>query len=118
MYAVVNIKGKQHQIAEGRYLDVDRVAFAPDETYELDQIMLVVDGENSLVGAPYIEGAKVRVKVLRHFRDRKIIVYKMRCKKGYRRKNGHRQELTRIQIESITLPGSKSKSAESKKASA
>src|SRR5688572_14047274 len=104
MLAIVEINGKQYQVEEGRYLTVDRLAQEPEETLEISNVLMVVDGENFVVGAPYIEGAKVRVRVLNHERGRKILVYKMRCKKGYRRKNGHRQDYTRVQIEGFDIP--------------
>ncbi len=107
MYAIVNLNGKQYEVQEGRYIDVDRLAQQPDEAVEIGNVLMVVDGENSLVGAPFVDGATVRAKVLNHFRGPKVLVYKMRCKKGYRRKNGHRQEMTRLQIEDLVFPGKK-----------
>lgn len=118
MYAIVELNGKQYQVEKGRYVVVDRLAQAPDEPVVIGQVLMVVDGERSVVGAPHIAGAQVHGKVLNHFRGPKVLVYKMRCKKGYRLKNGHRQDYTRLQIEDLTL-GSGGKSATSKaKASA
>ncbi len=104
MQAVVDLNGKQYQVEEGRYVVVDRLSLEPDAALELDKVLMVLNGEKSLVGAPYVEGAKVKAKVLSHGKGPKVLVYKMRCKKGYRRKNGHRQDFTRLQIESVQSP--------------
>jgi len=104
MLAIVDLNGKQYQVEEGRYITVDRLTMAVDEVFELSNVLMVVDGQKSLTGAPFVQGATVKAKVLRHLRGPKVLVYKMRCKKGYRRKNGHRQDYTQIQIDSVTLP--------------
>jgi large subunit ribosomal protein L21 len=109
MLAIVELNGKQYQVEEGRFVTVDRLPQAADETLEIGNVLMVVDGERSVVGAPFIEGAKVRARVLSHERGPKILVYKMRCKKGYRLKNGHRQDYTRVQIEGFDLPARASK---------
>jgi large subunit ribosomal protein L21 len=112
MLAIVELNGKQYQIQEGRYITVDRLSDkAVDEVLEIGNVLMVVDGEDSVVGAPFVDGAKVRAKVLRHDRGPKILVYKMRCKKGYRLKNGHRQDFTQLQIEAVDFPGRKEKPA-------
>jgi large subunit ribosomal protein L21 len=102
MYAIVNHHGKQYKLESGRYIDIDRVTHDADATFEFDDVLMVVDGSNIKVGAPSVAGAKVTVKVLNHFRGEKIRVYKMRCKKGYRRTQGHRQSMTRIQVVAIS----------------
>lgn len=109
MQAIVDLNGKQYQIEEGRYITVDRLPHNVDETIEIGNVLMVVDGEETLVGLPYVEGATVKAKVLRHARGPKILVYKMRRKKGYRRKNGHRQDYTQLQIEVLDFPGKKEK---------
>jgi len=105
MHAIIDLNGKQYQVQEGRYVTVDRLSLGEKESLEISNVMMIVDGEASVVGAPYIEGATVKAKVLRHLRGPKILVYKMRCKKGYRRKNGHRQDYTQLQIEVVDFPG-------------
>jgi large subunit ribosomal protein L21 len=105
MFALVDIKGKQYKLEEGRYLDVDLLDQQPEAELVLDNVLMVVDGSNTLVGAPYVDGAKATVQVVDHRRDAKVIVYKMRCKKGYRLKNGHRQDYTRIQVNLLEFPG-------------
>lgn len=102
MYAIVELNGKQYQVEEGRYVVVDLLSDEPETAMELDKVLMVADGKNTQIGQPYISGAKVTAKVLSHYKDKKVLVYKMRCKKGYRRKNGHRQQYTRLQIESIS----------------
>ncbi|MEM0951409.1 MAG: 50S ribosomal protein L21 [Cyanobacteria bacterium P01_H01_bin.74] len=99
--AIIDLNGKQYKVTEGRYLLVDRLPMDIDVHFEIANILLLTNGNETKIGAPYIEGAKVNAKVLKHERSKKILVYKMRCKKGYRRKRGHRQDLTRIQIESV-----------------
>ena len=116
MLAIVDLNGKQYQVEEGRYITVDRLSMDVDHVFEIGNVLMVVDGEDSLVGAPFVEGAAVKAKVLRHARGPKILVYKMRCKKGYRRKNGHRQDFTQIQIEGVNFPGRKEKPAKAAEA--
>ncbi|MFM7390254.1 MAG: 50S ribosomal protein L21 [Vampirovibrionales bacterium] len=99
--AIVEISGKQYHVEEGRYITIDLLDQAEDAQLTFDKVNLLINGEAIHIGAPYVAGATVQAKVLNHFRGPKVLVYKMRCKKGYRRKNGHRQSYTRIQIESI-----------------
>ncbi|HEY9746646.1 MAG TPA: 50S ribosomal protein L21 [Oculatellaceae cyanobacterium] len=113
MLAIVDLNGKQYQVEEGRYVTVDRLSLDEEATLELSNVLMIVDGEESRVGAPFVEGAVVQAKVLRHTRGPKVLVYKMRCKKGYRRKNGHRQDYTQLQIVSVDFPGKKEKPAAS-----
>lgn len=100
-YAVVDLNGQQITAEEDRYIIVNRLPQEPGETITLDKVLMVVDGKDSKVGAPFVEKAAVEAKVLDHLRGSKKIVYKMRCKKGYRRKNGYRDELTKLQIISV-----------------
>ena len=103
MHAIVELNGKQYQVEAGRYIDVDLVDLEPDAPLNLDKVLVCTDGAAVQIGQPYVAGATVQAKVLSHYRDKKVIVYKMRCKKGYRRKNGHRQDKTRLQVEAIKL---------------
>ena len=110
MRAVVKISGRQYQVEEGRYLIVDRVNMdrlgkKDGDTLEFNEVLMVLDGDKTLLGAPTVKDAKVKAKVLANLRDKKVLVYKMRPKKGYRLKQGHRQELSRLQIEFIEFPG-------------
>lgn len=101
MYAIVELNGKDYKVIEGQYVIVDLIHAEADATIDIDNVKMLVDGDNSKIGQPFVEGVKVKAKVLSHFKDKKIIVFKMKRKKGYRRKNGHRQNYTKIQIESI-----------------
>jgi len=105
MLAIVETCGKQYQIQEGRYIDVEFLNKDENEAIELDKIVMIVAGEQSQVGQPYIEGATVKATVLKNGKEKKVLVYKQRCKKGYRKKNGHRQLYSRIMIDSIDFPG-------------
>jgi large subunit ribosomal protein L21 len=106
-YAIIEIGGTQLRVEPGRFYDVNRLAVEPEATVAIEQVLFVQnDGEIS-VGQPLVEGATVEATVLRHLRGRKIIVYKMRPKKKTRKKQGHRQELTRVMINSISVGGSK-----------
>jgi large subunit ribosomal protein L21 len=104
-YAIVEASGQQFWLQPNRYYDLDRLAVDVDGTLTIDNVLLVNDGKATTLGQPYVKGATVQLKVMAHRRGQKIIVYKMRPKKKTRRKNGHRQELTRVMVESITLGG-------------
>jgi large subunit ribosomal protein L21 len=104
-YAIVEASGQQFWLQPNRYYDLDRLAVDVDGTLTIDNVLLVNDGKATTLGQPYVKGATVQLKVMAHRRGQKIIVFKMRPKKKTRRKNGHRQELTRVMVESITLGG-------------
>ena len=104
MIAIVETGGKQYKVAEGKYVDVELLDAEEGDSVELDKILMIIDGENSKVGQPYIEGAKITGKILKNDRAKKVIVYKMRRKKGYHRKNGHRQPFSRLMVENIVIP--------------
>ena len=97
MYAIVETGGKQYRVSEGETLRVDRVDAEEGAELTLDKV-LMVGGEQVAVGTPYVQGAAVRAQVVRHGRDRKIIVFKMKRRKNYRRKRGHRQAFTELRI--------------------
>jgi large subunit ribosomal protein L21 len=104
-YAIIETGGKQLRVEPGRFYDVERLAVDEDGTVVIDQVLFVENEGSISVGQPLVEGATVEATVLRHLRGRKIIVYKMRPKKKTRKKQGHRQELTRLMINSISLGG-------------
>jgi large subunit ribosomal protein L21 len=105
-YAIVEASGQQFWLQPNRYYDLDRLQAAVDDTVTLEKVLLIKDGKNdATVGQPYVKGASVELKVMDHRRGPKIIVYKMRPKKKTRRKNGHRQELTRVMVQSISVDG-------------
>jgi large subunit ribosomal protein L21 len=104
-YAIVEASGQQFWLQPDRYIDIDRLHADVDSTVTLDTVLLVKDSKGTTLGAPYVSGATVELKVLAHRRGSKIIVYKMRPKKKTRRKNGHRQELTRVLVTAIQVGG-------------
>jgi large subunit ribosomal protein L21 len=104
-YAIIETGGKQVRVEPGRFYDIERIPVEEDESHTIERVLLVQhDGEVS-IGQPFVEGAIVKGTVMRHFRDRKVLVYKMKPKKKTRKKRGHRQELTRLMIDSISLNG-------------
>ena len=107
-YAIVEASGKQFWLESNRYYDLDRCHAEVNDVLTIDKVLLINDGKDLKLGKPYVKDAKVEIKVLEHRRGPKIIVYKMRPKKKTRRKNGHRQELTRVLVQSISV-GSKTK---------
>ena len=101
MYAIVKTGGKQYKVAQGDVLFVEKLEANEGDVVTLDQV-LAVAGENGLtVGAPVVEGATVTAKVVAQGKAKKVIVYKYKAKKDYRRKQGHRQPYTKLVIESI-----------------
>ena len=104
-YAIAEASGTQVWLQPNRYYDLDRIHAEVDSTITLDNVLLVKDGGSTTLGQPYVKDASVSLKVMAHRRGPKIIVYKMRPKKKTRSKNGHRQELTRVMVESITVGG-------------
>lgn len=103
MIAIVETGGKQYQVAEGKYVDIELLEGKEGDNVSLDKVVMIIDGEDSQIGQPYVTGAVVNGKILKNDRDKKVIVYKMHRKKGYRRKNGHRQHFTRLMVESIKV---------------
>ncbi|MEB3312412.1 MAG: 50S ribosomal protein L21 [Snowella sp.] len=104
-YAIIEAGGTQLRVEPGRFYDLNRLAADLDEGYVIDKVLLVNDDNQITVGQPFVEGATVEGKILAHRRGRKVIVYKMRPKKKTRKKRGHRQELTRLLITSISING-------------
>ncbi len=103
MYAVVNIQGSQFKVEEGQKLYVNRLATETGDPVEFGEVLLVADGDAVSVGMPHLTGATVRATVVDHLKGDKVIVFKKKRRKGYRVKNGHRQALSQIQIDSITV---------------
>lgn len=104
-YAIVEASGQQFWLQPNRYYDLDRIAADIDSIVSLETVLLLNDGNAPTLGQPYVEGASVELKVMAHRRGTKVTVYKMRPKKKTRRKTGHRQELTRVMVQSISLNG-------------
>jgi large subunit ribosomal protein L21 len=104
-YAIVEASGTQLWLQPNRYYDVDRLSAEVGSEVTFGEVLLVSGSTGTTLGKPYVKEASVSLKVLAHRRGPKVIVYKMRKKKKTRRKNGHRQELTRVMVESITIGG-------------
>ncbi len=104
-YAIVETSGKQMWVEAGRFYDIDLVDAEPDTEIELRSVLLINHEGAVTLGQPYVAEGLVKGRILRHRRGKKIIVYKMKPKKKTRKKKGHRQELTRLLIESISLNG-------------
>jgi len=111
MYAIVETGGKQYKLEEGRYLDVELLEGEVDKKIVFDKIVMLVNGKKSTVGQPYITSATVEGKILKHDKAKKIIVFKQRPKKGYRKKQGHRQQFTRVMITKINTKAGKKEEA-------
>jgi len=105
MLAIVETCGKQYQLQEGRYVDLEYLGVEANSKVEFDKVVMIVAGDKSLVGQPYVEGAKIAGTIMLNSKNQKVIVYKQRCKKGYRKKQGHRQMFSRVMIDSISFPG-------------
>ncbi|WP_333877043.1 50S ribosomal protein L21, partial [Flavobacterium sp.] len=115
-YAIVEIAGQQFKVSKDQKVFVHRLATEEGSKVSFDKVLLLDDNGNITLGAPAIEGASVEAKVLQHLKGDKVIVFKKKRRKGYKKRNGHRQSLTQIVIEGISATGSKkaAKSAEPK----
>ena len=107
MYAIVEIAGQQFKVVKDQKVFVHRLQTEEGKKVAFDNVLLLSDGDKVTIGAPAIDGAQVGAKVLKHLKGDKVIVFKKKRRKGYRVKNGHRQSLTEIQIESIAASGAK-----------
>ena len=114
LFAIAETSGQQFWFEVDRYYDIDRLNAQEKDKITLEKVLLLKDKDNVTIGKPYIKDAKIELEVVSHKRDKKIIVYKMRPKKKTRRKMGHRQELTRVMVKSITLGKSSPKSSSKK----
>ena len=104
-YAIIEASGTQLRVEPGRFYDINRLAVDEDASITIDKVLLVNDGDDTSIGQPLVDGASVSGTVVRHLRGKKVIVYKMKPKKKTRKKRGHRQELTRLMIDSINVGG-------------
>ncbi len=101
MYAVIESGGKQYKVSNGTVIDVEKLPVEAGKEIEIDRVLMVVNGDQVRLGKPFVEGAKVKALVQGHFKGPKIIVFKYKPKKRYRRKKGHRQIYTRLLIREI-----------------
>jgi large subunit ribosomal protein L21 len=107
-YAIIKTGGKQYRVAEGETIDVDLLDLDAGKTATFGEVLMFADGKNLTHGDPLISGAKVTAEIVEQRKDKKVIAFKYRRRKGYHRTVGHRRKLTRIKIKSISV-GAKSK---------
>ncbi|MEQ5790214.1 50S ribosomal protein L21 [Muricauda sp. NFXS6] len=107
MYAIVEMAGQQFKVAKDQKVYVHRLQEEEGKKVTFDKVLLLEDGDNVTIGAPVIEGAAVEAKVVKHLKGDKVIVFKKKRRKGYQKKNGHRQYLTEIVVEGIVAKGAK-----------
>jgi len=117
MYAIVEMAGQQFKVAKDQKVYVHRLDSEEGNKVTFDKVLLLDDQGNVTVGAPVIEGAAVEAKVVKHLKGDKVLVFKKKRRKGFRKKNGHRQALTEIVIEGIVAQGAKPAEQQAKKAS-
>lgn len=101
MYAIIETGGKQYRVKEGDILKIEKLDISEGETVEFDKVLALSKEDSFSVGRPFLENAKVMGKVVEHGKEKKIIVYKYKAKKNYRKKQGHRQPFTKVKIEGI-----------------
>jgi large subunit ribosomal protein L21 len=111
-YAIIKTGGRQYRVAEGDTIDVDLLDIEPGKTATFGEVLMFADGKNLTHGTPLISGAKVTAEVLRQRKDKKVIAFKYKRRKGYHRTVGHRRKLTRVKIKSISVGGKKSSTRE------
>ncbi len=114
MYAIIESCGKQYKVQEGEVVFFEKLDAEEGKKVTFDKVILVSEEGKVQVGNPYVKGVKVEGKVVSHGKAKKIIVFKMKPKKNYRRKQGHRQPYTKVEITSIKLASKKAETAESK----
>ena len=112
MYAIIESCGKQYKVAEGDVVFFEKLDAEEGKKVTFDNVVFVSDEGKVQIGNPYVKGVKVEGKVISHGKAKKIIVFKMKAKKNYRRKQGHRQPYTKVEITGIKLPSSKEAKAE------
>ena len=103
MQAIIVTGGKQYNVSEGDTLFIEKLEVEAGESVSFDQVLAIVDGENTRFGAPVVEGAKVEAKVVKNGKGKKVRVYKYKAKKGYHKMQGHRQPYTKVEIGKITF---------------
>lgn len=101
MYAVIETGGKQYKVSEGDVIFVEKLDVEAGSTVNIDKVLVVADNGDIKVGAPYVDGASVEASAVKNGKDKKIIVYKYKPKKGYHKKQGHRQPYTKLEIKKI-----------------
>ncbi|GBE02512.1 50S ribosomal protein L21 [bacterium BMS3Bbin06] len=105
MLAVIETGGKQYRVKNGQMIKVEKVAAEKGETIDIDRVLMVSDDDNTVIGKPFVEGAKVRAKVLDTYKDRKVLVFRKKPRKGFKSLRGHRQLVSKLLIEDIVYGG-------------
>ncbi len=105
MYAIIETGGKQYRIEEGQIIKVEKLDVPQEETIRIDRVLFVRTEDSSVIGTPYVEGASVTARVLETSKDKKVLVFKKKPRKGFKRLRGHRQFYTKLKIESIRAGG-------------
>jgi large subunit ribosomal protein L21 len=103
MYAVIKTGGKQHKVSEGDEIAVEKIGGGKGDIVFFDEVLMVSRGENIKVGTPYLTGARVSGEIIEQTKANKINVFKMKRRKGFKKKTGHRQKLTRMKIKEISI---------------
>ena len=101
-HAIIETGGKQYRVKEGDFVFIEKIQEQNDDKITFDKVLAVMDDADTKIGSPYVSGASVDATIIKNGKSKKIIVYKMHAKKGYRRKQGHRQPYTKVLIEKIT----------------
>lgn len=103
MYAIVEIAGKQYKVSQDKTVVTDKLEGKVGDTVDVDRVLMVVDGDKVKVGKPTVKGVKVSASIAGHKRGDKVIVFKMKRRKGYRRTRGHKQPYTELRVDSISV---------------
>ncbi len=101
MYAIIKNGGKQYKVQEGDFLNLDKLDAQPKDKIEINEVLAVNDGEIK-IGTPYVEGAKVELEVINHFKGKKVVIFKKRRRKDSKLKKGFRRQLTRVRVNKIS----------------
>jgi len=107
IHAIFETGGKQYRVKEGDEIFIERLEAEAEKKVKFDKVLAILNEENPVIGSPYIKGASVTAKVIKNGKSKKIIVFKMNRRKGYRRKQGHRQPYTKLQISKIAVKAQK-----------
>ena len=103
MYAVIKTGGKQHKVSQGDVISIEKISGSKGETVVFDEVLMVSSGEDVKVGTPFLKGARVEGEIIDQIKADKINVFKMKRRKGFKKKTGHRQKLTRMKIREISI---------------
>ncbi len=104
MYAIIETGGKQYKVESGDVIDIERISTGSDSNFTFDKVLAIAGDKDLKVGDPYLKNASVSATLVDEFKDKKVVVFKMKRRKGYRRKQGHRQALSRVKILDIAQP--------------